>query len=199
MADVGFIKLPRTTLRELGKGSKLLAYIEIIDRADFKAKRFTMTIRNVADDFGFSRSVSHRVFQRAAIDLGWDKVVTNLGQGNQAEQGLADDSRDKVVTNLGHTIIEDRRYPSLPPTERSKIPPGIDPELWEAFRNGRAQNKKKMTEVAESRMLKRLATFQSQGHDPNAMLDQSIRTGWADVFPVKADHLQSQPHNLESL
>lgn len=63
----------------------------------------------------------------------------------------------------------------------------VPPDLWADFREHRRKLKHPMTERAEKGILKRLERFQTEGHDPVEVLEQSIRKGWSDVWPIKGD------------
>jgi hypothetical protein len=66
--------------------------------------------------------------------------------------------------------------------EPFKIPLGVNIEVWEAFEEHRKKLRKPMTDHARDLIVKELEKL---GGDPNALLDQSIRKGWQDVFPLK--------------
>jgi hypothetical protein len=70
------------------------------------------------------------------------------------------------------------------------IPDEIRPEVWEAFEKHRKKLRKPMTDEA-----KRLIVLECRklGGDPNALLEQSIRRGWLDVFPLKDDAGKRDP------
>lgn len=67
------------------------------------------------------------------------------------------------------------------------IPAFIDPESWEGFCEMRKSKGKSrpFTERAAKMILKELYKLKEAGQDPNAVLDQSTRNGWSDVYPVK--------------
>ena len=64
-------------------------------------------------------------------------------------------------------------------------PAWIDPESWEAFHDMRKRIKAPLTAYAEKLIVVELVKLKSQGHDPQACLDQSIRNSWRDVFPPR--------------
>ena len=66
--------------------------------------------------------------------------------------------------------------------EPFKIPLGVNVEVWAAFEEHRKKLRKPMTDHARDLIVKELEKL---GGDPNALLDQSIRKGWQDVFPLK--------------
>ncbi len=52
---------------------------------------------------------------------------------------------------------------------------------WHRFRNGR----KGWTADAQALSLRSLAALRGQGHDPQAVIEQSIERGWTGLFPIK--------------
>lgn len=64
-------------------------------------------------------------------------------------------------------------------------PDWISRERWAEFLEHRRAIKAPMTDVAQKRALAVLAQYRMQGHDPNAVLEQSIVNGWRGLFPLK--------------
>lgn len=61
---------------------------------------------------------------------------------------------------------------------------------WNDFKEFRKQMKKPMTEVAVSRMLKRLVSLSKNREEVAILiLDQSIRKNWQDIFPMKEEEV----------
>lgn len=55
------------------------------------------------------------------------------------------------------------------------------------FRAHRRKIKKPMTERAEQLILTKLEKLLAEGHDPAAVVEQSIENGWAGVFPIREE------------
>lgn len=61
-------------------------------------------------------------------------------------------------------------------------------EIWRDFKEHRRKLRAPMTERAERAILKKLEAIKAEhGHDPLAVLEQSIIKGWRDVFPLKGE------------
>lgn len=71
------------------------------------------------------------------------------------------------------------------PPPRFALPDWLTPESWLSFEAHRVKNRKPMTDRAKELVVIELAKLREQGHAPEAVLDQSIRRGWLDVFPLK--------------
>lgn len=65
------------------------------------------------------------------------------------------------------------------------LPDWIPADAWEAFMETRKAKKAKSTPYALGLIVKSLAAFKAEGHDPLAILNTSIKAGWSDVYPPK--------------
>lgn len=86
--------------------------------------------------------------------------------------------------------VDQKLTPELIPTE---FPDGLSTETWRAFRAERKRLKKPMSQEAEKRLLKKLSQMKIEGEDPEAVVDQSITSGWAGLFPVKVQNGKGSP------
>ena len=66
------------------------------------------------------------------------------------------------------------------------LPDWIPADAWAAFMETRKTKKAKSTDYALSLIVKDLERFNAAGHDPVAILNNSIKAGWSDVYPPKA-------------
>jgi hypothetical protein len=68
---------------------------------------------------------------------------------------------------------------------RVDVPDWMPPQWTDycAYRKAR----KGWTAKAEALCIRELSRLREAGHDPAAVIEQSIRNGWAGVFPLKAD------------
>jgi hypothetical protein len=115
---------------------------------------------------------------------------------------------ESIVSKLSHWMesdgaepISSEHHPDTPETEESReevekkpaetftLPEAIRTEVWKAFVEHRKKLRKPMTNHARDLILKECEKL---GGDPNDLLDQSIRKGWQDVFPMK-EQPPSQP------
>lgn len=65
------------------------------------------------------------------------------------------------------------------------LPDWIPAEAWAEFVKMRKQIKKPLTEYAAKLVVKKLGELARAGHDPQAVLDQSIMNCWQGIFEVK--------------
>lgn len=66
------------------------------------------------------------------------------------------------------------------------LPDWIPVDTWAAFMETRKAKKAKSTDYALSLIVKDLERFKAAGHDPVAVLNNSIKAGWSDVYEPKA-------------
>ena len=68
---------------------------------------------------------------------------------------------------------------------RFAVPSWVDSEAWKGFEAMRIKIRKPLTERAKGMIITELMNLKDQGHDPNAVLEQSERYAWVGVFPIK--------------
>lgn len=66
-----------------------------------------------------------------------------------------------------------------------ELPAWLPLEQWEAFLAMRVKIKKPATEYAQKLLLKKLEKFHSQGVSVTEVLEQSITSGWQDLYAPK--------------
>jgi hypothetical protein len=72
------------------------------------------------------------------------------------------------------------------------LPDWIDPEIWAAFLDNRKKMGKRYaaTDYAKMLILNELGKLRAAGNPPNAVLSQSIRNNYLDVYPLKDRRFQ---------
>lgn len=65
------------------------------------------------------------------------------------------------------------------------LPDWVDREVWNAYLEMRKKKRATPTDRALKGILTQLGIFRNKGHDPNAILDTSIRSNWTDVYEPK--------------
>ena len=68
------------------------------------------------------------------------------------------------------------------------LPEWLPADAWADFVDMRVKLRAPMTERAKSLMLRKLDDLRLLGHDPRAVIEQSIMHGWKGVFPIKGAH-----------
>lgn len=97
--------------------------------------------------------------------------------------GIPDENRKRTESKASQNHNQNQKIKSngQPPTPlpAASPPAGVRPELWADWRKARG---KKLTATAVRLQTRFLA---EQGGDPNAIIEQSLRNGWAGLFPLK--------------
>ena len=63
-----------------------------------------------------------------------------------------------------------------------ELPSWINQETWEVYLEVRSSKKAAKTPRAWNMVVKQLAEFRAKGHNPNSILETSIRSNWIDVY-----------------
>ena len=79
------------------------------------------------------------------------------------------------------------------------MPDWIDAEAWAAFMTVRAKKKAASTDYALNLIVKTLTKLRDAGHDPMDCLNNSIKSGWSDVYEPRSHataKTQKQPKSF---
>jgi hypothetical protein len=103
-----------------------------------------------------------------------------------------------------YTARPDTADPTLPKTEinqglkkpkraaaRPALPDWIPADAWAAFVDMRREIRAKLTPAAEIHTIHELDKLRQAGHDPGAVLLQSVQRSWRGVFPLRGEPLTS--------
>lgn len=113
--------------------------------------------------------------------------------GTPATKSPPPDRRDTPATvapnTLGTTIVDKAK---ALPTARAKkksepfvLPDWVPAEQWAAFASMRQTIRKPMTDYAKKLVVTELRKLADAGYPPGAVLDQSTRNDWQDVYKIK--------------
>lgn len=96
------------------------------------------------------------------------------------------------------TETEQNKPPNKPPRGGESfsdfdLDPKIPVELWLDFEAMRKRIRKPMTHRARSLVVRELIKLEVDGHPVAAVLEQSIRNCWQDVFPIRQPNGSQQP------
>ena len=87
----------------------------------------------------------------------------------------------ELSTKVGSPLVTQKKKENIQ-KKLMDLPSWIDPETWDAFLEMRKFIKKPATIRAQGMIIKKLSEWQAHA---NAILEQSIRNSWQDVFPLK--------------
>jgi hypothetical protein len=80
---------------------------------------------------------------------------------------------------------EDKGKRARAPASLFVLPDWIPNDAWDAFMETRKAKKAKSTDYALGLIVKALKGFAADGHDPVNILENSIKSGWTDVYAPK--------------
>lgn len=66
------------------------------------------------------------------------------------------------------------------------LPVWIPIAVWTAFIDHRKKLRAPMTEKAKGLAIRKLTNLRDEGHDPTAVIEQSILNGYRGLFPISA-------------
>lgn len=125
-----------------------------------------------------------------------DSHRTTKEQGNKGtrleEEANASPSGARDELDLG----DEQSAPAAKPKRKRKasgalpaidLPDWMPVDAWNGFIEMRLSKGAKPTERAMELIIRRLDEFRHRGHDPTAVLDQSTRRRWTDVYELKDD------------
>jgi uncharacterized protein YdaU (DUF1376 family) len=127
-----------------------------------------------------------------AADVAVHDAVLRAASSQHAGLTSASKSRGESskVNDLPDAPVERNPQPirirdkNIPPNPHS-LPEWVDPSAWKDFLEMRKRNRKPMTQKAEELAIKRLGEIRQRGHDPTAVIEQSVRNSWLDFYDLK--------------
>lgn len=75
-------------------------------------------------------------------------------------------------------------YPPAASPPVIELPSELPATTWKAFRDHRQRLRAPLTHHAETLLLAKLSRLAGDGHDPAAVVEQSIERGWKGLFPI---------------
>ena len=98
---------------------------------------------------------------------------------NQPGSNQEATTSNNVLNNINAITV--KKNPPKSPQGELDVPEWLDVKVWNDFLEHRKTNKKKMTIRAMELMIKHLDKVRSDGHNPNFLLEESIRNGWQGI------------------
>ena len=97
-----------------------------------------------------------------------------------------DCSKTELSKTIGNKTGAAKKSPPV------DLPDWMPLESWENFVGMRKERKKPVTDRATKMLVKKLADMKNEGQNITEVLDQSTRSGWSDVYPVKQSKQSGQ-------
>lgn len=96
--------------------------------------------------------------------------------------------REASTTDLEVEVEVEGNGKNKPPANKPakfSLAAWVPENEWAAFEESRKRLRKPMTDRARSLVIIELEKLKDAGHDPASVLQQSVRKGWLDVFPLR--------------
>ena len=144
----------------------------------------------------------HRDTQNRPIRPGTSRRERPVAESDQSSKSgrtarpAGDKSGTKPVALCDPEQKQDqKKNQKQPPAKKSpaarepffEIPKWVNQPAWDGFEQMRRKLRYPLTPRAAELVIRRLAELRDEGHDPNAVLDQSTRNAWRDVYPIKKE------------
>lgn len=130
-----------------------------------------------------------------ALELRADPTAAARKRRQRAKEGETKGECHTVTVTRDKDTL-DKKSPQTP--ERinpRKDPPIVPPpewscsEEWSSYEEMRKRIRKPMTDRARQLAIGELAKLRDLGHDPRAVLNQSVLGSYQGIFPLKSDNL----------
>jgi uncharacterized protein YdaU (DUF1376 family) len=96
-------------------------------------------------------------------------------------------SQSQSQSQLQLSLQKDTTTGAWPGAEALMPPKWIPADAWNGFVEMRKKTKAPLTHRAITLIIKELEKLRVDGHEPGAVLDQSTRNNWKDVYPLKGN------------
>ena len=144
------------------------------------------------------RDASRNGFQIYSINKYNDFQVVALParNANRNDNGTAAARERNKEEAFKHSNIESSNLSQPPKTETPAYPVWLPAEPWQQFIAMRKKDKG-FSPHAEKLLLRRLEQLANKGHDPTAVIEQSIMNTYKGLFPLKAEN-NGRTYNAKS-
>jgi hypothetical protein len=113
------------------------------------------------------------------------RSLKNQRQARWREGRRERDATPSTRASTRASTREEKRRSKSPVVPLFAQPDWLPAAEWAAFEEMRNRIRKPMTDRARKLTFDELAKLRGAGHDPAAVLDQSVRNSWQGVFPLR--------------
>lgn len=149
--------------------------------------------------FSCCADVGLMIVQRDADNI-TVKIPNLLKYRDNHTKNLQATNKQEIETEIEQEVDKEKdKQPPKPPAKASAeiLPKSelVPEELWDAFIDVRKGLKAKNTLPACRALINQLAKLKAAGHDPVEVVNQSIRSSWKDLYPVKQNAARGSPQH----
>lgn len=146
------------------------------------------------DDGWHNEKADEELLKAAAVSAKRSHAANKRHCKTDANAHAIADNLQPVCDAIAHTstltetgLEPDGSKPKARERAPAPLPTGVAQQLWQDFRDHRRRLRAPMTPRAESILLRQIEELREQGHDPTAMIEQSIARGWKGIFAGDGD------------
>ena len=110
-----------------------------------------------------------------------DAAVTSLSNRREVN-GIEGNGHNKKRAQMAGDVFDSQLKTAAP-----SMPGWVPTGPWEAYADMRKKIRKPMTNRAVQLTVMKLSKLRTAGQDIAACLDQSTRSGWPDIYPIKIE------------
>ena len=183
-------------------------YFIILERV-FRTENGRITIGKLAEKAGLAKTIGINIktfdeILETALEVecfvleenhltssGIKKRFSSVNEIREKERKRKEEYKNKIKDKEKVKVKEKtgRGKPAENPRKTSDevfiLPEWIDKEAWASFEEMRNKIKKPMTDKAKKLVTSELEKLKASGNDPVAVLNQSTRNSWQDVYALK--------------
>ena len=161
-------------------------------RIDIKRGQLGWSVLNLSKRWKWSRGKTTRYLKMLSNDSQIElktntrNTIITICNYDKYQSRDTTDSAPRSTTH-GHHVVQHTDTNNNDNNDNNDnniedLPKWLPIDDWVAFKEMRQEIKKPMSQLAESRMIKKLDRLRNDGYDPSRLLDRSIINKWQDVF-----------------
>ncbi|EFF76079.1 GIY-YIG nuclease family protein [Achromobacter piechaudii] len=205
VVKIGISRNPWSRVKDLQTGSAskfvLLATLKTDERNERAIHKFFESSRLNGEWFNRSAALNSLISKTNSKDLiTYEQTLTFLSSLPESEfESIPVVGVDTVATTKDKDKEEDKdkdkEEKQTPPNPRRRgnafdassidLPDWLDREDWQGWVADRKARKKPVTQEAAKLQLKQLAELRAEGHQPSAVIANSIASGYQGLFPPR--------------
>lgn len=150
----------------------------LIDQTEENLEPHNWNSRQFKSDASAERTQKWREKKRdVSTDKPCDNVVTS--------QVTPPEYRDRVQKQKEDPPTPHGGRAAKSSVSKFRLPDFVPAEPWNSYVEMRGKLRKPLTDRAAELAVAELAALQAKGHDPTAVLEQSVMNGWQGLFEIK--------------
>lgn len=127
-----------------------------------------------------------KVLHMPKFDAHTSASAKKRAESNKRVAHFRESKRNENVTSIPlQKALPEKRREELNTSTAAPLPDWIPEDAWNAYLEMRKKLRKSPTHRATELVFEKLLKLKNGGHAPAAVLEQSVRNSWQDVFPLR--------------